>query len=94
MRLADPHDRLPSAPRQPGPADRFPTLYHYPARTSGELAAIFTHRAHNAGKWATVLHARPPRKPNCSAEALPEIDTRRTLIARSGVGSVGSGERI
>ncbi len=71
-----------------------PTLFHSPACTSGAMAATFTHRTHNAGEMATVLHARPLRKPNCSAEALPEIDTRRTLIARSGIGSVGSGERI
>ncbi len=38
-------------------------------------------------KRAIVLHARPPRKPGCSAGALPEIDTKRTLIARSSIGS-------
>jgi hypothetical protein len=38
---------------------RFPTLVHFPARISGELAAIVTQRAKTPAKWAIVRHARP-----------------------------------
>jgi hypothetical protein len=94
MILAGPHDRLPSWPTAaPAQSAGFPPLFHFPACTSGILAAIVTQRTHNAGEQAIVRHARPPRKPKCSAE-LPEIDTGRTLIARSSTGSVGPGERI
>jgi hypothetical protein len=38
---------------------RFPTLVHFPACVSGELAAIVTQRAQNAGE----VGDRPPRLP-------------------------------
>jgi hypothetical protein len=56
----------------PGLADWFPTLVHVPAYTSGELAAIFTQRAHNAGGRAIVFNARPLRLPDVQPGALRE----------------------
>src|SRR5262245_13454609 len=44
MSLADPHDRLPICPREPGPSDQFPTLPRFPAYPSGDLAAVITQR--------------------------------------------------
>jgi hypothetical protein len=79
----------------PGPSDQFPTLSHFPAYTSGDLAAIVTQQTPNAEEAGD----RPPRPPahrrNRSVQQrLPEIDTGRTLIARSNTASVGPGQRI
>lgn len=45
------------------------------------------------GKQAIVHHICPPRNRSVQPRP-PEIDTERTLIARSSTGSVGPGERI
>ncbi len=94
MILAGPHDRLPSwpmaAPAQPAGSP----LFHFPACTSGVLAAIVTQRTHNA-RGSRRSSATPARRGNRNVQPrLPEIDTGRTLIARSSAGSVGPGERI
>jgi hypothetical protein len=80
MSLVGPHDRLPSFPTAaPGPSDRFPTLSHFPACTSGELAAIVTRRTHNARKAGD----RPPRPPTAETEVFSTGCPKLTPGARS-----------
>jgi hypothetical protein len=91
MSLAGPHDRLPSwptaAPAQPAGSP----LFHFPACISGVLAAILTQRAHSA-RASGRSPSMPAHRGNRSAQQrLPEIDIKRTLIARSTAGSVGPG---
>ena len=65
MSLAGPHDRLPSWPTAaPAQSAGFPRLFHFPARTSGVLAAIVTQRTHNAGEAGD----RPARLPTAETE--------------------------
>ena len=64
MILAGPHDRLPSWPTAaPAQSAGFPLL-HFPARTSGVLAAIVTQRTHNTGEAGD----RPARLPTAETE--------------------------
>jgi hypothetical protein len=70
MILAGPHDRFAQlAHGGPGPVGRFPPLFHFPACTSGVLAAIVT----PANPPRQEAGDRPPRlptaEPECSAEA-------------------------
>jgi hypothetical protein len=94
MSLAGPHDRLPSFPTAaPGPATGSPRspisrpapAANWPPSSPGEPTT--------PGRQAIVRHARPPRNRSVQ-QRLPEIDTGRTLIARSSTGSVGPGGRI
>jgi len=79
MILAGPHDRLPSwpmaAPAQPAGSP----LFHFPACTSGVLAAIVTQRTHNAGEAGD----RPPRLPTAETEMFSRGCPKLTPGARS-----------
>jgi hypothetical protein len=94
MSLAGPHDRLPSwptaAPAQPAgfPALPLPGLHQ---RRTGR----HRHPANPQRRGSRRSSATPAHRGNRSVQPrLPEIDTGRTLIARSSTGSVGPGERI
>ena len=79
MILAGPHDRLPGCPRQPRAQRPVPTLSHFPAYTSGVLAAIVTQRTHNAGEAGD----RPPRLPTAETEMFSRGCPKLTPGARS-----------
>jgi hypothetical protein len=80
MSLAGPHDRLPSCPTvAPAQSAGSPPLSHFPARTSGVLAAIVTQRTHNAGEAGD----RPPRPPTAETEMFSRGCPKLTPGARS-----------
>jgi hypothetical protein len=79
MSLAGPHDRLPSCPRQPRAQRQVPHARPLPAYTSGELAAIVTQRARNAGE----VSDRPPRPPTAETEVFSRGCPKLTPSARS-----------
>jgi hypothetical protein len=91
MSLTGPHDRLPSwptaAPAQPAGSPALPLPGMHQQRTGRHLHPASPQRP---GKWAIALHAAH-RGNRSVQQRLPEIDTGRTLIARSSAGSVGSG---
>jgi hypothetical protein len=62
-----------------GPHDRFPTLSHFPACTSGDLAAIVTQRTHHAGEAGD----RPPRPSAAETEVFSRGCPKLTPGARS-----------
>jgi hypothetical protein len=63
----------------PGAATRFLTLSHFPACTSGVLAAIVTQRTHNAGEAGD----RPARLPTAETEMFSRGCPKLTPGARS-----------
>jgi hypothetical protein len=94
MILTGPHDRLPSWPTAaPGLATGSPR-----SSTSRPPPAPYWLPSSPSEPTTPGKQAIVRRLPNCGIrnvqQRLPEIDTGRTLIARSSTGSVGPGERI
>jgi hypothetical protein len=95
MILAGPHDRLPSGPTAaPAQPAGFPRLFHFPA-SHQRRTGCHRHPANPQRRGSRRSSATPAHRGNRNVQPrLPEIDTARTLIARSSTGSVGPGERI
>ena len=94
MILVSPHDRLPSWPTAAlAQSAGFPAL----PLPGPHLRRTGCHRhpANPQRRGSRRSSATPAHRGNRNVRPrLPEIDTGRTLIARSSTGSVGPGERI
>jgi hypothetical protein len=78
----------------PGPAGRFPPLFHFPACTSGVLAAIFTQRAHNARGSGRSSSMPPTAETGVFSRGCPKLTSSARSSRDQAPDRWDRGERI